>query len=110
MIDKKLPEDFEYLKEMYADSYYPTFLVDKLKSTIKEVVAFIERGNHNIEEIQAALDQMTLKINELSEEFEENESEIETVAGDSIAETVQRILSLFAIDIDIEEALRQRDW
>jgi hypothetical protein len=49
-----------------------------------------------------------LKINELQEEFEENESEIETGARESIGETVERILEYFEIDIDSEEAMRER--
>lgn len=81
MATKKLPGDFEYLTDMYEDSYFPHFLVYKIKNTIKETVGFIEEGNHTKDEIQDALDKMTLKINELQEEFDENDSEIETVAG-----------------------------
>lgn len=38
MSKQKLPGDFEYLKEMHDDSYFPDFLVNKLRDTIKEVV------------------------------------------------------------------------
>jgi predicted DNA-binding ArsR family transcriptional regulator len=107
---KRLPEDFEYLKEMYHDAYFPNFLVDKLKDVIKVTVKFIEETNHTKEEIQKALDQMTLKTNELQEEFDQNGSEIESVARDSIALTVENILKYFDIDIDIEEAIREREW
>ena len=53
---------------------------------------------------------MTVTINELQEEFEENDSEIETGARESIGETVDQIIKFFEIDIDIEEAIRERDW
>ena len=53
---------------------------------------------------------MTIGINELEEDFEENDSEIETVARDCIGTTVEYILRYFDIDIDIEEAIRERDW
>ena len=53
---------------------------------------------------------MTLAINDLQEEFEENDSEIETVARDSIAVTLEYILQWFDIAIDVETALRERDW
>jgi methyl-accepting chemotaxis protein len=107
---KKLPDDFEYLKEMYDDGYFPNFLVDQLRDTIREAVTFIEEGNHSKTEIQEALDKMTLKTNELQEAFEENDSEIETVARDSIGMTVENILKYFGIDIDTEEAIREREW
>ncbi len=107
---KKLPADFEYLKDMYGDDYFPNFLVDKVRDLIKTTVSFIEEGNHSNDEIQAAFDKMTLGINDLEDEFGENESEIETGARESIGDTVEKILSFFNIDIDVEEAIRVREW
>ena len=107
---KKFPEDFEYLKETYADEYFPKFLVDKLRQTIRGIVSYLERGPHLKNEVQKELDRMVLKINELQEEFETNESEIETDARESIADTIERILKYFDVDIEIEEAIRERDW
>ena len=110
MNQEKLPVDFEYLPDMYSDEYFPNFLVEKIKAIINEAVLFIEEGEHTKEEILGAFDQMTISINELQEEFEENDSEIETGARESIGETVDRIIKFFAIDIDVEEAMRERDW
>ena len=70
----------------------------------------MEEGNHTKDEIQKALDQMTVRINELREEFDENESDIEMVARDSIGVTVENILTYFNVDIDIKDAIRERDW
>ena len=53
---------------------------------------------------------MTLAINYLQEEFEENDSEIETSARESIGETVAYLLEWFDLPIDVEDALRERDW
>ncbi|MGB8194766.1 MAG: DUF5713 family protein [Chitinophagaceae bacterium] len=110
MNSNKLPDNFEYLKEMYEDGYFPTHLVDKIKASIKEVVSFIEEGGRSIEEIQTAFDKMTHEINDLQDEFVENGSEIETAARESIGATVDNILKHFEIDIDTEEAIRERDW
>ncbi|WP_345893203.1 DUF5713 family protein [Ferdinandcohnia quinoae] len=107
---KKLDSEFKYLLDMYEDSFYPTFLVDKIKLKIIKVVHFIEESTHTIEEVQEKLDKMTLAINELQSEFYQNNSEIETVARDSIGATVEEILQYFELDIDIEEALREREW
>ena len=49
-------------------------------------------------------------INDLQDEFYENNSEIETVARDCIGVTVDYILKWFGIPIDMEEAIRERDW
>ena len=52
IITKKLPDDFEFLKDMYEDDYFPNFLVDKLRDTIKETVSFIEEGGHTKVEVR----------------------------------------------------------
>lgn len=107
---KKMDPDFIYLKDMEEDSYYPSFLVDKLKALLVDLVEFLEPENKDNNEIQAKCDEITEAINNLQEEFEENDSEIETVARESIFVTVSEILEYFNIDIDPEEAIRQRDW
>ena len=107
---KKLPEDFEYLKDMYQDPYFPKEQVDKVKDIIKGLVAYLENGKHTTDEVQTELDSIVSGINELQEDFEENGSEIETVARESIGTTIEEILKFFEVDIDIEEAIRERDW
>ena len=53
---------------------------------------------------------MTRAINDREDEFDANDSEIETVARDSIAEAVDYLLQKYRIAIDLEEALREREW
>ncbi len=107
---QKLPLDFPYLPEMYADEYFPAEQVDKVKAAIQKVVAYLEKGSSTTEKVQQKLDKMTSKINDLQDDFADHDSEIETGARESIADTVERILAHFNVDIDIEEAIRERDW
>ena len=89
---------------------YPTFLVDKVKDELQKVIDLLESGETDTEVIQETLDEAVCGINDLQEEFDENDSEIETVARDCIGVTVAYILEWFGIPIDIEEAIRERDW
>ena len=73
---KTLPSDFTLLHDMYSDEYFPRHLVDKIADAIKEVARFLESGPHPKKEIQARLDQMTDRINDLETEFDEHESEL----------------------------------
>lgn len=107
---KKFDEGYALLEEMYRDGYFPDFLVDKVKYLIEQVIAYLETGETDIGKIQTKLDEMTIGINELQDEFCENDSEIETVARDSICVTVDYILHWFDIDIDAETAIGERDW
>ena len=107
---KRFDETYRFLKEMYSDGYFPDFLVDKIKKELEHVVALLETGVSDLEQIQEKFDTMTMAINDLQEEFEENDSEIETVARDSIATDVDKILKWFDIDLDVDDAIRERDW
>ncbi|EON70496.1 DUF5713 family protein [Lysinibacillus sphaericus] len=102
--------EINYLVDMYRDSYFPDFLVDKVKATIEGVANYLENEAYTKDTVQQKLDEMTDQLNELAEEFEENDSQIETVARESIADTVFLVLKAYHIDIDIEEAIRNRDW
>ncbi|MCI8947222.1 MAG: hypothetical protein HFI91_09240 [Lachnospiraceae bacterium] len=107
---KTFNTSYKLLEEMYQDEYYPDFLVDKVKNELQKVIDLLETGETNTEVIQEKLDAVVCAINDLQDEFDENDSEIETVARDSIGETVSYILEWFGIPIDIEEAIRERDW
>ncbi len=107
---KEFDKSYKLLEDMYNDEYFPDFLVDKVKALIENVIVFLETGERDLDKIQARFDEMTLAINDLEEEFEDNDSEIETVARDSIGGTVRYILKWFDIDIDVEDAIGERDW
>lgn len=107
---KKFDVNYKLLNDMYKDEYFPDFLVDKVKELVQNVIDFLETGEKNLEKIQSKFDEMTLAINDLQEKFEENDSELETGARESIGETVDYILKWFNIGIDVEDAIGQRDW
>lgn len=107
---KKFDSKYTLLEDMYQDAYFPDFLVDKVKDLVQNVIGLLETGERNLEKIQNKFDEMTLAINELQEEFEAHDSEIETGARESIGETVEYILKWFDIDLDVEDAIRERDW
>jgi hypothetical protein len=107
---KTFDGNYVLLDEMYQDGYYPDFLVDKVKAELLNVIGLLESGATDLAVIQEKLDEAVRAINDLQDEFDENDSEIETVARDCIGETVGYILEWFEIPIDVEEAIRERDW
>ena len=107
---KAFDPNYKLLDEMYQDEYYPDFLVDKVKEELQKVIRLLESGETDVGAVQKILDEAVCGINDLQEEFDENDSEIETVARDCIGVTVAYILEWFGIPIDIEETIRERDW
>lgn len=107
---KRFDETYVLLEDMRNDSYFPGFLVDKIESLIVPIISLLEQGETDQNILQEKFDEMTLAINDLQDEFEENDSEIETGARESIGATIAYILNWFGIDMDIEDAIRERDW
>lgn len=99
----------KYVEDMYRDDYYPTVLVDRVKNLLEQVEAVLKTGETDEQLIQQAFDQAVMGINDLAEAFDEQGSEIETVARESIAETVFQMIDEYNIQTDIEELLRERD-
>jgi len=112
MADKmsEFDADYQPLYEMYDDEYFPDFLVDKIKAELDKVEAVLAGGEKDTAIIQQHFDTMTRAINDLENEFEENDSELETVARESIGEAVDYLLQKYRIDINVEEAIREREW
>ena len=107
---KALDSNYQLLDEMYEDEYFPDFLVDKVKNDLKKVIDVLENGETDTEAVQEKLDAVGCALNDLQDQLDETDCEIETVARDCIGETVAYILERFGIPIDIEEAIRERDW
>lgn len=107
---KKFDAGYSFLAGMYNDGCCPDFLVDKIKAELESVVAFLETGVSDLRQIREKFDAMTMAINDLQEEFWENDSEIETMEREIIAADVDKILRWFDIDLGVEDAIRERDW
>lgn len=107
----KFDDQYVLLQNMYEDTYYPQFLVDKIKWQFIHLIEYLEGADlKDTSLIQDKLDEFTMCINSLQQEFWDQDSEIETVASESIAAALEYILQWFEIDIPIEDALREREW
>jgi len=105
-------KNYQFLKEMYDDDYFPNFLVDKIKGILVELCEQIEREVPKSQEsLFVFTHEATRKINALDDAFEKNESELETGARESIAEDFQYIVCAYGFnDVDIEDVIAPRDW
>ena len=107
----KFDDQYVLLQNMFEDTYYPQFLVEKIKWQFIHLIEFLESADgKELPLIQDKLDEFTMFINNMQQEFWDQDSEIETVASESIANTLEYILNWFKVDVGIEDALREREW
>lgn len=104
-------KQYDFLADMYADAYFPNFLVDKLKEVLLELCEKIEAEQpENLEDLYELTHAATELINELQEDFYEQDSEIETVARDAIGMDFEFIANSYNFDADVEMLIAPRDW
>jgi hypothetical protein len=105
-------KNYSFLSEMYEDSYFPKKCVDKAKDILIDLCFQIEEMKpRNLEELYKLTHSATDKFNDLQEYFDENDSEIETAARESIGEDFEFIAHSYGFEnADTEELIATREW
>ena len=103
---------YSFLVDMYDDDYFPDNLVDKGKDILVGLCHEIEtRQPKTLEALYALTHAATDEFNDLQLAFEEQDSEIETVARECIAADFEFIAIAYGFDdADAEELIGTRDW
>jgi hypothetical protein len=110
MTNEKL-QSYPFLKGMVEDSYFPAFLVEKGQQILVRLCEQIEQQRPQDETALYGLTHAaTNEFNTLAAEFEEHDSEIETVARDCIAMDFGFIAAAYGFNADLEELIATRDW
>lgn len=100
-----------FLVDMYDDDYFPEFLVDKCKGILIHLCEEIESKHPSkADDLYQLTHSATEKINFLSDEFFDNDSEIETSARECLAEEFEFIARTYGIEADLEKMISNRDW
>lgn len=104
-------KNYTFLSEMVSDSYFPPDLVRKGQQILIRLCEQIEMERpKSLEELYQLTYATTEEFNALAQEFWERESEIETVARDSIGAAFDVIAGAYNFDADVEELIAPRDW
>jgi hypothetical protein len=98
------------LADMLADGYFPKHLVEKSQQVLLRLAERIEAEAPAGEAVYALTQATAEEFNELQDEFLEAGSEIETGAREAIAGDIAFILEAYGYEVDIEEAIGNRDW
>lgn len=100
------------LPGMYSDDYFPDHLVNKVRDIILGACSKIEEQNpKDLEELYSITCAATELINDLQDDFDDADSEIETVARDEISLAFVVVAKTYGFeDADIEKLVATRDW
>lgn len=103
---------FNFLEKMYADSFYPKELVKKGEKILIDLCLKIDKSKpEELNQLYVLTQTATDRFNDLQDEFLEQDSELETIAREAIAESFMLIAKTYGFpEADIEELIANRDW
>jgi hypothetical protein len=111
-IKKQQIQDYNFLVGMYEDDYFPNHIVDMGKNLLIKLCLDIEKQQpKTLDTLYNLTHETTERFNDLEAIFYENDSEIETMARECIAEDFEKIALNYGFkDADIEELIEPREW
>lgn len=111
-LKNKSVANYQFLKEMYIDEYFPNFLVDKGVVILIDLCNRLEKKHpKNLLELYELSHDATERFNYLQEDFYNCNCEIETMARECIAKDFLFIANSYGFtDADIEELIENRNW
>ncbi|MGR4010888.1 DUF5713 family protein [Leucobacter sp. 1207-22] len=112
MITNAQLAEYPFLEDMYGDDYYPDHLVDQCKAILTTLCTQIEAAPPaDLDGLYVLTHAATESFNGLQAAFSAADSDIETVARETIAEDFAVIAEAYGFeDADIEELISPRDW
>lgn len=112
MITNQVLHDHPFLKGMYDDGWFPDACVDKAVAVLRNLCEQIEASEpRDLAALYELTHAATEDINDLEEEFEANDSEIETVARKILADEFALIADAYGFtDADREDLIAPRNW
>ncbi|MET9608210.1 DUF5713 family protein [Streptomyces sp. NPDC006512] len=101
-----------FLKQLFADDYYPDHVVGMGRAVLLRLCERIEAERpSDLPALYALTRAATEEFNLLEAEFEAAGSDIETVAREEIAEDFWFVASSYGFpDADVEELIATREW
>lgn len=112
MIKNPKLSTYDFLADMTKDAYFPPGPVAKVKAVLVRLCETIEaKDPKTLEALYVLTHAATDEINDLEDDFAEEESEIETVARECICADFEAIALAYGfVDADVEELTGTRDW
>lgn len=98
------------LEELYEDSFYPDFLIDKIKYLLEDFINFVEQKPKNMADVGDKIYDLIQNANSLQYEFLDNDSEYDNIARECLIRNLEDIIQWFHLPINLEEALAEREW
>lgn len=103
-------DQYILLEELYEDSFYPDFLIDKIKYLLEDFINFVEQKPKNMADVGDKIYDLIQNANSLQYEFLDNDREYDNIAREYLIRNLEYIIQWFHLPINLEEALAEREW
>ncbi len=106
----KFDDQYLLLEQLYEDSRYPDFLIDKIKYVLVDFINYLETNPYNLQEIEDKIYDTFTTANNLPNDYLDNDDESENIAKECISRDMEYIIQWFHLPITLETVLAEREW
>ena len=92
-------DQYILLEELYEDSFYPDFLIDKIKYLLEDFINFVEQKPKNMADVGDKIYDLIQNANSLQYEFLDNDSEYDNIAREYLIRNLEYIIQWFHLPI-----------
>ena len=85
-------DQYILLEELYEDSFYPDFLIDKIKYLLEDFINFVEQKPKNMADVGDKIYDLIQNANSLQYEFLDNDSEYDNIARECLIRNLEYII------------------
>lgn len=103
-------DQYILLEELYEDSFYPDFLIDKLKYLLEDFINYVEQQPTNMADVGDKIYELIENALSLQYEFLDNDSEYDNLAREYFIRNLEYIIQWFHLPLNLEEVLAEREW
>lgn len=103
-------DQYILLEELYEDSFYPDFLIDKLKYLLEDFINYVEQHLINMADLGDKIYELIENALSLQYEFLDNDSEYDNLARECFVRNLEYIIQWFHLPLNLEEVLAEREW
>ena len=94
-------DQYILLEELYEDSFYPDFLIDKIKYLLEDFINFVEQKPKNMADVGDKIYDLIQNANSLQYEFLDNDSEYDNIARECLIRNLEYIIQWFQLPINL---------
>lgn len=106
----RFDKQYILLEQLYEDSFYPQYMLDKIKLMLLDFIFYIEENPTGITDVGNKIFELVEEVKSMQDEFIAEESEFDALAKETLLRDIEYIIKWYHLPVNLEKELTKREW